>query len=67
VDFLFDRGQEFSTLKVGGTIKFYVASRDSLHDGTIKQYYQMIGQVDLTAGFKSTELIPWGSVKALWH
>ena len=50
VDFLFDRGQEFSTLKVEGTIKFYVTSRDSLHEGTVQQYYQMRGQVDLTNG-----------------
>ncbi len=50
VDFLFDRGQEFSTLKVEGTIKFYVTSRDSLHEGTDQQYYQMRGQVDLTTG-----------------
>ena len=48
VDFLFDRGQNFSTLKVAGTIKFYVTSKDSLHQGTTKKYYQMIGQVDLT-------------------
>jgi hypothetical protein len=48
VEFLFDRGQEFSTLSVTGTIKFYVTSRDSLHQGSDKQYYQMIGQVDLT-------------------
>ena len=48
VVFMFDRGQEFSTLQVVGTIKFYVTSRDSLHQGTAMQYYQMIGQVDLT-------------------
>lgn len=48
VDFLFDRGQNFSTLKVEGTIKFYVTSKDSLHQGSTKKYYQMIGQVDLT-------------------
>ncbi|MEN8006668.1 MAG: hypothetical protein ABFS42_06600 [Candidatus Krumholzibacteriota bacterium] len=48
VDFLFDRGQNFSTLKVEGTIKFYVTSKDTVHQGTTKQYYQMIGQVDLT-------------------
>ncbi len=53
VDFLFDRGQEFSTLKVEGTIKFYVTSRDSLHEGTVQQYYQMKGQVDLTNGGES--------------
>jgi len=48
VEFLFDRGQNFSTLRVDGTIKFYVTSRDSVHQGTTKQFYQMIGQVDLT-------------------
>jgi hypothetical protein len=67
VDFLFDRGQHFSTLKVEGTIKFYVTSRDTLCEGATKQYYQMIGQVDLTGGFKSNETIPWGSVKALFR
>jgi hypothetical protein len=48
VDFLFDRGTGFSTLKVEGTIKFYVTGRDSMDEGTMKKYYQMIGQVDLT-------------------
>jgi hypothetical protein len=48
VEFMFDRGQEFSTLKVDGTIKFYVTSKDSLHQGNVVQFYQMIGQVDLT-------------------
>jgi len=48
VEFLFDRGQNFSTLKVDGTIKFYVTGRDSLFEGSIRKYYQMIGQVDLT-------------------
>jgi len=33
---------------VAGTIKFYVTSKDSLHQGSTKKYYQMIGQVDLT-------------------
>jgi hypothetical protein len=49
VVFLFDRGQNYSTLKVEGTIKFYVTSRDSTHQGTVKKYHQMIGQVDLTS------------------
>ena len=48
VRFLFERGQNYSTLEVNGTIKFYVTSRDSVHQGTTQQYYQMIGQVDLT-------------------
>ena len=48
VVFLFDRGQNFSTLKVEGTIKFYVTSKDSLYQGAERKYYQMIGQEDLT-------------------
>ena len=48
VEFLFDRGQTFSTLKVDGTIKFYVTSRDSMYQGSLKKYYQMIGQEDET-------------------
>jgi len=48
VEFLFDRGQTFSTLKVQGLIKFYVTSKDSVYQGAPRQYYQMIGQVDLT-------------------
>lgn len=48
VEFLFDRGSTFSTLSVKGNIKFYVTSRDSMHEGSLRQYYQMIGQVDLT-------------------
>ena len=48
VEFLFDRGATFSTLKVDGVIKFYVTSRDSMHQGSVKKYYQMIGQRDET-------------------
>jgi hypothetical protein len=48
VEFLFDRGQTYSTLKVNGNIKFYVTSRDSMHQGSVKKYYQMIGQRDET-------------------
>lgn len=68
VEFLFDRGPSFSTLKVEGTIKFYVTSRDSLHQGSLRQYYQMIGQVDLTnpAG-KRVEMVSWGTAKALYR
>lgn len=35
-------------LQVKGDIIFYLTSRDSLHEGITKPYYQMIGQVDLT-------------------
>jgi len=47
VVFLFDRGAN-STLRVQGQIKFYVTSRDSLHNGVHRPYWQMIGQQDLT-------------------
>jgi hypothetical protein len=67
VEILLDRGLNFSTLKVNGLIKFYVTSRDSLHQGSMKKYYQMAGQVDLTGGFKGVEDSIWGSVKALWR
>lgn len=67
VDIMFDRGQTFSTMKVEGTVKFYVTSRDSLHEGNIKQYYQMAGMVDLTGAFKASEVVSWGSVKALFR
>ena len=67
VEIFFSRGPQYSTLKVEGAIKFYVASRDSMHEGTLKQYYEMRGQVDLTNGNKSVELFTWGSVKAMWR
>lgn len=67
VEIFLDRGQTYSTLKVDGMIKFHVTSRDSLHEGSMREYYQMAGQVDLTNGFKSVENNPWGSVKALWR
>jgi hypothetical protein len=68
VEFLFDRGQEFSSLRVQGTIKFYVTSRDSLHEDVLRQYYQMIGQVDLTSrGGKVVENVLWGSAKAIYR
>jgi hypothetical protein len=67
VEFLFDRGQTFSTLIVEGTIKFYVTSRDSLHQGTMQQYHQMIRQVDLTSGGWKSERTCWGTVKALYR
>jgi len=66
VGLLFDRGQNFSTLRVEGTIKFYVTSRDSMHQDSLEQYYQMIGQVDFQSFMKESENIPWGSVKALY-
>jgi formylglycine-generating enzyme required for sulfatase activity len=74
VAFLFDRGGQYSTLKVQGAIKFYVTHRDSLFNGEMLPYYQMLGQVDLTldqksaeTGVRAIENVAWGSVKALFR
>ena len=67
VQILVDRGQTYSTLRVEGMIKFYVVSREFEHEGSIRHYFQMIGQVDLTDSFKSTESTNWGSIKALFR
>ena len=67
VQVIFDRGQSFSTLRVEGMIKFYIVSREFDHEGETRQFYQMIGQVDLTGSGKSTETLNWGSVKALFR
>jgi len=47
VDFDFFRAGD-KTLKVKGSIKFYITSHDSLYKGKMTPYYQMIGQWDLT-------------------
>ncbi len=55
-----------SSLRPVGQIKFYAAGRDSLYEGTVQQFYELIGQVDLTSN-KSVESATWGSVKALFR
>jgi hypothetical protein len=67
VDILFDRGQQYSYLRAQGIIKFYVTSRDSVHRGSTKKYYQMVGQVDWTGLGKPVEDASWGSIKSLFH
>ena len=67
VEFLFDRGQEFSTMTVEGTIKFYVTSVEFQFQSVDMQFYQMIGQVDLTNSVKASEGTSWGTVKALFR
>lgn len=67
VDILIDRGQEFSTLKVDGSIRFYVATAEGMLNGEPKTYYRMIGQQDLTVGLKGVENIAWGTLKALFR
>lgn len=66
VSIIFDRGGG-DTLHADGQIKFYAASRDSLHKGAMRQYWQIVGQQDLTIGSKSVENSTWGSVKAMYR
>jgi hypothetical protein len=47
VEFLFDRSG-FKAFSVKGQIKFYATFRDSLHEGLVQPYWQMIGQKDET-------------------
>ncbi len=73
VQFLFDRGQTRSTLKITGNIKFYVSHRDSTAAGVTRPYYQVIGQADLTdedpraPHEKGEESWSWGSIHAFFR
>lgn len=65
VIFLLDRPGH-STLKPTGQMKFYAVSRDSLHEGVVQPYFELIGQQDFTAS-KNVENAVWGSVKAMFR
>ncbi len=67
VDILIDRGLSFSTLKVDGSIRFYVTTAEGKLNGEPKTYYRMIGQKDLTLYRKGVAEIAWGSLKVLFH
>ena len=64
---MFDRGQSFPMLTVQGVVKFYLTTHTFEHEGQQVEFYQMIGQVDLTGNLKSTEGTNWGTVKALYR
>ena len=67
VNFLFSRSDQ-STIEVMGQIKFYVAGRDSVHNGVSRTYWEMIGQQDFTGNKnKAVEETPWSSLKALYR
>ena len=67
VTFLTDRPGA-STIKTSGQIKFYVTGRDSVIDGVMRTYWQMIGQQDLTeSATKGIEVTNWGSLKVLFY
>jgi hypothetical protein len=67
VQITLNRGPSYSTLRVEGLIRFYVMSREFEYQDGPRQFYQMVGQVDLTGGFKSSENAQWGTVKALYR
>jgi hypothetical protein len=58
-----------TTIIITGQQEFYAASRDSLIDGTLTPYWELLGQVDLSdnGGGKATENATWGSVKDLYQ
>ena len=66
VSLLFDR-PGYTTLRVDGQAKFYVAGRDTVYDGENRILWQIVGVWDLTGSVKSTEVVSWGSVKALFR
>jgi len=64
VDILFHRGDELSTLRTRGQIRFHVAGRDSFYEGEDRTFYEMVGQVDLTTEDKALEAALFGDIKA---
>ncbi len=57
-----------TSLKVEGQIKFYVTVRDTLHQGVVRDYWEMRGQQDLTnAGLKAIQPSAWGSFKVMFR
>jgi len=67
VEILVDRGQQYSTLKVEGQIRFYVTTAEGRLNGQPKTYYRLVGQLDLTDNGKDVSTIAWGSLKASFH
>jgi len=53
--------------KVEGIIRFYVASRDSFHEGENRDYFEMVGQLDLTTGLQDFGYYTWGGLKAQYR
>jgi len=60
------------TIPISGRQEFFVISRDSmLANGTIHPYFQLVGQVDMSATNKDkskpTEETTWGSLKVFYR
>ncbi len=57
-----------TTIIIQGQQEFYAASRDSLHEGTERPYWELVGQVELTSRSpRATEQASWGSTKYLYY
>jgi len=68
LEFLCSRGQAYSQVHEVGPARFYVAARDSLFEGEVRDYYELVGIVDQTLGsYKATEQECWGSFLALFR
>ena len=67
IQVFFDRGQNYSTMRVEGLIKFYVVGQEFEFKGVRRVFYQMVGQVDLTDNHKAVEGTNWGTVKAMYR
>lgn len=72
---LFDVLMEFNRtgapiIKVQGAVKFYIAARDSLHEGAARTHYRFLGMGDFTEDSKSpidNEDAAYGAVQALFR
>ena len=67
VEIVFDRGQQYSSLRVEGTVYFYLEWRELNVRGERLFYYQMVGQKDLTDSDAKVEGLSWGTAKALFR
>lgn len=66
--FTFRRDQQHYESLAEGQVRFYVASTDSLHEGTVKPCYRLTGMIDLTrGGNKSVESESFGTIKVIYR
>lgn len=58
-----------STLRTDGMLKIWVASREVMHAGQLRTYWEIAGIQDLTngGGKQAVESLSWGAIKALWR
>ncbi len=67
VELIFDRGQDFSALKLSGVVKIHVRSHEVMVGSKTFTYFLMVGMTDLTYLGKGVEDTPWGTVKATYR